>query len=41
MIFLDSSGEENFDWGIAALAAIDYWEAAGAGGAVQLGLKWS
>ena len=41
MIFLDSTEAADFDWGVAALAAIDSWEAAGAGGAVQLDLKWS
>lgn len=32
--------DPSFDWGEAAVAAVEAWEAEGAGGGTQLGLDW-
>lgn len=42
LVFVDapSTGEEGFDWGTAALAAVDEWETAGMGGGTALSLEW-
>lgn len=42
-VFVDgpASKDAAFDWGEAALRAIDDWEAKGAGGAVPYSFEWS
>lgn len=41
MLFVDGDDEDPaFDWGEAALAAINKWEEEGAGGGTSLPLLW-
>jgi cytokinin riboside 5'-monophosphate phosphoribohydrolase len=41
MLFVDEDSEDPaFDWGEAALAAINKWEADGAGGGKAFSLEW-